>query len=335
MSDIQAAEEALGPEIDAILGEDQEADGQPGGDEAADEALTEDDLAEEIAEEFLDDEGEGDESDGADEGAEAEPVPEMPKSWSKEDAAAWLSLTPEAREVVARREAERDKHLRKVTGEAAQTRQTVENEARAVLAQISERHAAALQQYAKLVVAPPPDESLLYSNDPNAVLQYQRQEAAYRRSVAQHQELHQQIEQAQAQAEAARQQAHQAEIAADAQRLKDQLPEWFDPSEGPKLQETLQSIGAELGYPPELMQQASSTDILALKAAAEWKAKAAKWDELQKKKMEGVRAAKSLPRMVKPGVKPSKGQQSQQARDRAWEGAKKGDMNAFADFLGI
>src|SRR3546814_5587834 len=71
----------------------------------------------------------------------------------------------------------------------------------------------------------------------------------------------------------------------------------FEPSTAPELQRTLESIGAELGYPAELMAQASSTDILALKRASDWKAKAEKYDKLIAKRMEGVRAAKALPRM--------------------------------------
>ena len=72
----------------------------------------------------------------------------------------------------------------------------------------------------------------------------------------------------------------------------------------------LQSIGADLGYPVELMAEASSTDILALKKAAEWKAKADQFDKLNKDKMAAVRAAKALPKMGQPGTTQTKGQQS-------------------------
>src|SRR3546814_13575854 len=78
-----------------------------------------------------------------------------------------------------------------------------------------------------------------------------RQKAAYDASVDQQHALHQQIAQARQQAEAARTQAQQAELASDAQRLKEQLPEWFEPSTAPELQRTLESIGAELGYPAD------------------------------------------------------------------------------------
>src|SRR3546814_6337407 len=68
--------------------------------------------------------------------------------------------------------------------------------------------------------------------------------------------------------------------------------------------------------PAELMAQASSTDILALKRASDWKAKAEKYDKLIAKRMEGVRAAKALPRMARPGVKPGKGQQQSASANR-------------------
>jgi hypothetical protein len=167
-----------------------------------------------------------------------------------------------------------------------------------------------------------PDQRLLYTGDPDDVLTYQRQDAAYRAATAQQQQLQQEVARAQQQASEARGQAEQAEIAVDRQRLQEQLPEWFDPSAGPKLRDELQSIGAELGYPAELMAQAGSTDILALKKAAEWKAKAEKFDALNAKKMEAVRAAKGLPKMARPGVTQGKGAQAATAaarRDEALE----------------
>src|SRR3546814_16442673 len=95
----------------------------------------------------------------------------------------------------------------------------------------------------------------------------------------------------------------------------------FEPSTAPELQRTLESIGAELGYPAELMAQASSTDILALKRASDWKAKAEKYDKLIAKRMEGVRAAKALLPMARPGVKHGKAQQISD-RKRVGEGKR-------------
>jgi hypothetical protein len=98
------------------------------------------------------------------------------------------------------------------------------------------------------------------------------------------------------------QQAEQAEHAEQARIITEQFPEYADPTTGPELRQKLSSVAKELGYPDELIGQARATDILAMRTAAEWKAKASKYDALQAKKMEKVRAAKGLPKQVKPGV---------------------------------
>lgn len=245
--------------------------------------------------------GEGQEADADGEGDAAEPI-EAPISWSKEDREHWSALPREVQEVVQRREAERDKLVRAKTVEAAQTRQTVENEAREIVAKLYDNHAIQLQAYAQQLLPPEPDRKLLYSNDPNEVFQYHRQKDAYEAAVAQQRELHQQIAQSQAAANAAREQSHQAELASDAQRLKEQLPEWFDPSTSEQTRKDLQEIGAELGYSPELMAEASSTDILALNRALSWKRDAEKYRKLMSKKMSAVSKARFLPKVTaRPG----------------------------------
>jgi hypothetical protein len=274
-----------------------------------------DDLPEEPALEG--DEAEADPEVIEDEAEEEEaPATPMPTSWSKEDAKAWAALTPEAQSVVVRREAERDKFVRETGRKAAETRHTVENEARQVLARQAEAHAAALTVYAQQFQANPPDQSLLYTGNPDDVLVYHRQDAAYRAAAAQQHQLQQAVAQAQQQALEVRSQANSQDLAVDAERLKEQLPEWFDTSSGPKLKQELQSIGSELGYPVELMAEASSVDILALKKAADWKAKADKFDKLVSKRMETVRAAKGLPKMARPGATPGRGAQAAQASSR-------------------
>ena len=319
-------EEILSAEIDDFLGPEEEE----ASDGSEEQALEEADLpAEEEGADDGEEEGEED---------EVEPVlvekAPLPASWSKEDAKVWETLPPDAQAVVARREAERDKYVRKVGFEASQTRQQVETQAREVIAQLHDNHAQALAVYAQQFTPQPPDQRLLYTGNPDDVLTYQRQDAAYRAGADQQQQLHQQIQQIQQQANLARTQAQQAERGSDAQRLKEQLPEWFDPSEGPKLQTELQSIGAELGYPVELMAEASSTDILALKKAAEWKADAEKYRKLMGSKMEAVRAAKGLPKMARPGVKPPKGQVNATATQKAWDQVKKTKSpDAMADWL--
>jgi len=329
MVDESTLESVLGPELDAMLGEEGEE-----GEEQ--DLISEDEL---LGEE----EGEASE-DGAEPGEEGEegeddapPAVEAPHSWSKEDKEAWGELTPAAQAIVARREAERDKFVQQKSIEAANTRNQVANEARDIIVKMHEDHAQKLTAYAQMMTPQPPDERLLYSGNQDDVIIYQRQMAAYQRSTDQQQQLHQQIAQAQAAAQSAREQSQQAERASDAQRLQQQLPEWFDPSSGPALKETLKAVGAELGYPDELMAEASSTDIIALKKAAEWKADAEKYRALMAKKMETVRAAKDLPKMARPGVKPSKQQANAARSQQAWDRLKANpkDADAAAAFLGI
>lgn len=252
-------------------------------------------------EEAADDEaGDGEAADeSADEAAEAL---EAPQSWPKEDKAIFSKLDPSAQAVVLRRETERDNFLKQKAFEASQTRQQVETQARDVIAKLYEQQAQELQVYAQQALPQPPDQRLLYSDDPNEVIRYHRQKASYEAAADQQHQLHQQIAHAQEQAQSAREQSQQAERASDAQRLKEQLPDWFDPSSGPKLQQELQSIGAELGYSAELMANASSADILALKKASDWKAKAAKYEALISKKMSAVSRARQLPKITaRPG----------------------------------
>lgn len=327
MDGMDRAEEVLGDELDALLGEEEED--QPLEADEGDEAPEGDEAD-------ADDAAEGEDGEEEPE-ATAEPV-KAPVSWSKEDAEVFAKLDPAAQAIIQRRESERDRYVQQKSVEAAQTRDRVANEARDIIVKMHEDHAQRLELYARQILPQRPDERLLYSGNPDDVIIYQRQMAAYERSAGQQQELHQQIAQAQAAAQSAREQSQQAERQMDAQRLREQLPEWDDPSAGPQLRSNLKAIGAELGYPDELMAEASSTDILALKKALEWKTKADRYDQAMGKKMETVRAAKGLPKMAKPGVKPSKQHQNAAQRQKAWDRVKSSnakDGNAIADWLGL
>lgn len=290
------------------------------------EAVTDDaPLSEEAFEPDASEEVEQTEEEVADEETETgepevEAVP-APNSWSKEDAKVWETLPPEAQAVVARREQERDRFVREAGRKAAETKTQVENQAREILAQQAEDHSIALQAYAQQFQPQAPDQRLLYTGNPDDVLTYQRQDAAYRAAASQQQQLQQAIAQAQQQARAAREQVSAEDIRVETERLQEQLPDWFDPSAGPKLKAELQSIGAELGYPAELMAQAGATDIIALNKAREWKVKAEKLDRIMSKQMAQVRAAKGKPpQMSRPGAPGGKGvaaMRSQADRDAA------------------
>lgn len=321
------AEEALGDFVDDFT-DDVDANAEPIEDEEEEEG---DDAEPEKA-----DEGGEDDATEGEEGEEKPESVKAPVSWSKEDAEIFAALDPKAQAVIQRREAERDRYVQQKSVEAAQTRDRVANEARDIIAKLHEENVRQLDNYASLIIPQKPDIRLLDSGIPENVSLFYRQQAAYEGATAQLQELHQRKYQSEQAANAAREQSQQAERSMDAQRLREQLPEWFDSAS--TIQADLQSIGQELGYPDELMREASSTDILALNKAKMWKEGYEKYQAAMGKKMEAVRAAKGLPKMAKPGVKPSKQQLNAVGKEKAWQRVKASggqDGSAIADFLGL
>lgn len=228
---------------------------------------------------------------------------EPPASWKTEDKEKFAALPREAQEIVARRETERDSYLRTAKAAHENERQKLVTQARTELAEIHTRKAQEYQQIAAQLMPQPPDPRLLYTGNPEDQLAYQRQDASYRQAHAHQQEL---LDLAQSEQQEAKRvaQAHEQEAAAaDMKVLQDKFPDWFDDSRNLKGEviTRLQPIGEALGYPKELMAQANSTDFAALHTAADWKVKADKWDALQKKRMEGVRQAKKLTPLARPG----------------------------------
>lgn len=279
------------------------------GQEAPAEGESEDTLTED---EKLLSELDGEEEAPAD---EAEDLPPPPNSWSKDDAEAWRNMPPEAREVVMRREKERDTYVANKGREFADQRRTIETQAMEAVAQHAETYAAQLSALMEQVTVPAPDPRYLDMGEEGRV-HYFKQDAAHRASLAQQQELQQRVVLSQQQAQQARSQVDVANQAAEAERLRAELPEFFDPEAGPTLQQSLESVGKALGYPPELMAQAGATDILALKTAAEWHDKATKYDRIIAKRMESVRGAKNLPKMTRPGAAPGQAITAEVSADR-------------------
>src|SRR3546814_17512893 len=85
----------------------------------------------------------------------------------------------------------------------------------------------------------------------------------------------------------------------------------------------LEGIGKDLGYSDEAMTRAGATDIVALKRALDWKAKAEKYDALQSRKMAAVRAAKELPKVMKPNSSQERADHRARPNKAAWNRAKK------------
>lgn len=225
---------------------------------------------------------------------EADPIP-APASWAKDYKAEFEALPRQMQEVIAKRETERDRFVQAKAQEVVSEKRRIEHEAQQVILQIHQAQAEQLSHYADMLDVQEPDVRLLQSDDPQHHALYYQQDREYRVSTAQRQRAQQESQQARQQAEALQAQAIQAEQAREIALLEERIPEWSDPSARTKLLNDLGSIGAELGYSSEQMQEARASDIFALRQASEWKAKAAKYDQLNREKMVPVRAAKTLP----------------------------------------
>lgn len=279
--------EALAKDVFGIEEEEQPAEGAEEQSEAAEE-----DEDEAVAEEEVDD----------------LPPIEAPVSWDAEAKETFKNLPREAQEIVAKREAEREKFVQSKSQEAARARQEAEQTAIQQLAQVEAGYAQHFQQLAEQLQPQRPNPALL-QHDPQA---FYAQQADYEAKVAQQQQLQQQAQTYAQQAQLRAQQIAQSEHAEQHRIIVDKFPEYADPTTGPELQRKLTSVAKELGYPDELIGQARATDILAIRQAAEWKAGYDKYQALQRTKMEKVRAAKGLPRVATPGV--SQGTEQLRAR---------------------
>jgi hypothetical protein len=252
-------------------------------------------------------------------GEPGDPAIAAPISWDSDAKALFEQLPPDLQETIAEREAQRERAVQTATTAAAEAKRNALAEANAMFADQQLLYAAHLEQIAAEMAPQRPDPALL-AQDPQAFYELQAQ---YEQEIAQHHMLMRQAAQTQAEAEqrTAITQAH--ELAQDHEVLGRQLgEEWTDAARRQELLTGLEQIGAELGYSRALMGQANATDILALKAAAEWKAKAEKYDQLQNARAGAVRAARGAPRVAKPGVSPSRAEQSHRGRDAAWARAK-------------
>lgn len=284
-----------GEEADAI-------DTRTGVDSSANEDVT--------GAEFYQDEGE---SEGEEDQQEAEELPaiEAPVSWKAEHKDVFAGLPREAQEIISARESERDKHLQAKSTEAAQTEQRIMSDVRSHLATLQQEHADALEQYARMFQPQAPNMQLLYTNNPDDAIRYQREEAAFRATTAQQHALQQEIVSARQQAEQLAQQNEIVAARAEMEGLQASNPDWFEAPLKLKRDviERLQPIGEALGYPPELMAQARAVDFKALQQAFEWKVKADKLDALNKDKMTNVRAARKLPPAARPQAQASHARQ--------------------------
>lgn len=262
------------------------------------------------------------------------PAIEPPVSWGTDAKELFAQLPPELQQQVSEREAQREKFVQAKAQEASDAKRSARIEAESTFADRQRQYANEVEYFASQLAPQRPDPAIL-QQDP--MLFYQMQ-AQYEQGVAQQQQLQQRAMQARQEAQQREEFAAYEQLQADMVVLAQQVPDWADEGKRASFLTEVTKIGVEMGYTPELLGQATAQDVLALKRAMEWKADAAKYRALQKTKMEKVRAAKTLPKVVKPGVAPTRGEVSANRSQRAWEGvktarSKEAQADAFATFL--
>jgi hypothetical protein len=295
--------------------------------EDEDEGPSSDDESEDVDDP---DEGEDTTDDTDDEDEPEAPAIEPPVSLTKEQKAAFAQLPPDLQKVWAETEAQRNREVQLRTTEAAEAKRNAQADAQRELSAIQKQYADELAEYAKVFEPQEPDYSLI-ATDPQAFAE----QVALQKQMAAHREyLTKQSADARQQAEANEQAILAQQHAQELQILRREIPELSDPEKGGKLMADLGNIGRELGYPDELLAQASASDILALKKASDWKSKAAKYDAWQARRMEAVRNAKGKPKVMKPNGAETRAEQGPRRTEAAWQRAKQTrSADDFADYL--
>ena len=95
---------------------------------------------------------------------------------------------------------------------------------------------------------------------------------------------------------------------AEAERLKELIPEFADPEQAPKVAAALMQYGKGQGYDDASLSAANASDLLILH-------KAMKWDHAQK--AAAAAKAKPLPKVAAPGVARSQAQKAADNRNLA------------------
>lgn len=294
-------------------------------------------------EEPLDDDVEGDEPEAeaeSEDNAADEPSEAIkpPVSLKKEQQAAFKQLAetaPELAKAWAESEAQRNEQVRAKTTEAAEATRNATTRAQAEVAAVARQYAAELEVYAEAFRPAEPDLALLAQN-PQAYIQ---QKALFDQMSAQHQALMQQVNAARGQAGNLDQAAIQDKVQAEQARLRTEWPEILDPAKQADLWKGVQATGEAMGFTAETLSNANAAEMLALKTASDWKAKADRWDAFQASKMNKVRAAKTLPRVQTSGTAPTRAMSSQGKADLAFQRATKSrsgdDYAAYFEASGI
>ena len=265
---------------------------------------------------------------------EADDLPPIqpPVSWPDEDKAAFADMPRELQERVTAREAEREKFVQAKSREAVQARQAADAQAAQQIRQMQDVH---IQQLVSLLPEVPGEPTAhLLTQDPAAYADA----VDYRNwALQQHASARQQIDAIVAHQQQAEQQQQLIGAQASFELLAKEFPEYIDDAKRPELAVKLRSTGLALGYSDDQLAKTDGWDILALRTASDWKAKADRYDALMAKRMDKVREAKKLPAVSRPGAAQPKGAVANERYQADRQAMRNGDRDAenrvFARFL--
>lgn len=233
------------------------------------------------------------------------PAIEPPVSWKAEMKAKFAELSPDVQEYILQRDSEASRGLQVKATEAAEARKARE-QAETAIHQLHGAYTAQLEQFLSTNEPQKPDPAWLdtrvYGEDgPRAFYQ---QQAAYEAHMAQRQQAQQELEAAR-QRQAALTEMQTREFLQEQHRIlsgPDGIEGWSDPARQPEIAKSITEFATAHGYDAEQLQHADAQDIKFLHMVMGLKAKADKYDALQKQKMAVVRQAKELPKNARPNA---------------------------------
>jgi len=255
---------------------------------ALEDWLTDEPEAEEPEDEADEVEDEGEEPDDEQDDEPETPAIEPPASLTADEKAAFAAASPETQRAWAATENRRNTQVQQATTKAAEAQREAQSAAANAQMEAARTYAEQYRQFITAYAPQEPDPNLAYTNPQH----YIALKAQYDAEMAQHSKVVQQIDAMKAAADQHFQAQEQEWTRQQVAELM-KVPEFADPAKRGAFMESLTAVGADLGYTPELMAEASANDILALKRASEWKAKADRLDALEGRKMQRVREAKS------------------------------------------
>lgn len=219
----------------------------------------------------------------------AAPIPDPPQSWSKEDRDAWAELTPKAREVVLRREKDRDTAVAK----AMQTASEVSKGLQALADETTKiAHLATTEFERKWGKGE--EGNIDWVQLAHLTRQYPDQ-YDYVSTRAEFERERTDLREAQRQSAHKSELAHRTFIAEQSQELQRIAPELVDPKEGPARRTKVFAYLKDAGFPPEVLK-----DISAVELKIAWKA--ARFDEMEAKAKQAATAPRRNP--TAPPAKP-------------------------------